>query len=176
MKTLKMIFTALMLSLSTMAFAQQQTARSAEQIKEMRWQMVSQKMMLSDAESAKVKPIYDDYLNELRGLHPERNNKPEAKANKQDAKAKASKPERKQSTEAEIKEQMKNKFALQRKQIDIKEKYFDKFCKELNARQAQYLVNSADAMQHPTPRKSFGQNRGQNNRRPGMNGMQRKPF
>lgn len=49
---------------------------------------------------------------------------------------------KKEMTEAEVTQNMKQKFANQRKRIDIQEKYFEKFSKELNPRQAKYLVNS----------------------------------
>lgn len=197
MKTTKMILAAIMISAGTTVMAQQQPAQhnnrpqktfTPEQAKEMRWQKVSEKMMLSDAESAKVKPVYDEYLEELRALHPNHNKK-DAKAdnaNKPEAKAdKANKPERKPATDAEIEKMVKSKLEIERKQIDIKEKYFDKFCKLLNPRQAKYLVESANVM-HQGGRKGFQSHAGfqgahkgfqgqgmmnQGNRRPGMNGM-----
>lgn len=153
-----MILASIMISAGTMVMAQQQQTVqhshqhrtfSPEQAKEMRWQKVSEKMMLSDAESAKVKPVYDEYLEELRSLRPNRNTKQEAKTGK------ANKAERKPATDTDIEKMVKSKWDIERKQIDIKEKYFDKFCKLLNPRQAKYLVETADVMHHQGARKGF---------------------
>jgi len=166
MKTIKMFIAMLMISASTVVMAQPQTRQhqqpNPEQCQEMMWKKVSEKLMLSDAQNAKVKPIYLAYVQELQELCPMH------KADKQ-PQADAQPQAPKEKTEADVKADMKQKFANERKRIDIEEKYFDKFAKELNARQAQYLVKSANKMGKGKgkPGKMFG--RGM---RGGQQGMQ----
>lgn len=148
----------LMISASTVVMAQQQPREnngqrpSKEQVVEMTWQRVAKQLMLSDAQTAKVKPIYMDFLKEMNETMPA-HRVPTENAGKQ-------KPEGpKQLSDAEVKEQQKQQFATARKRIDIQEKYFDKLCKELNPRQAQYIIKSVGMFSQGIKGGKFGQRR-----------------
>lgn len=136
----KMFVAVLMVSASTMVMAQKQGSDNGkqampneQQCMEMKWKKVSERLMLSDKQTDKVKTLYMDYLKEMKAQRPE---KP-AKSVKGEKAAQG-----KQMSEADVKSNMKAKFARERKRIDIQEKYFEKFSKELNAHQAKYLLDS----------------------------------
>ncbi|MCF0208150.1 MAG: hypothetical protein HUK07_01760 [Bacteroidaceae bacterium] len=142
-KATKILLATLMLSASSITMAQKPSEdnhkrpmMTPEQRKEMRWQAASKKLMLSDKQNEKVKVLFAEYTDELDALCPAKN-KMRDNNNLQPRKPEAPK----QLTEAEVKENMKQQFANQRKLVDIQEKYFDKFCKELNAHQAKYLID-----------------------------------
>lgn len=163
MKILRMFIAMLMISASTVMMAQPQGRQhqqpTQEQMQEMMWKRVSAKLMLSDAQTEKVKPIYLAYLAELQEIAPKRGQM-------------VGQQKPKEKTEADIKAEMKQKFANERKKLDIQERYFDKFSKELNARQAQYLVQSANRsgrMQRGMHGMRFGNGRNG----AGMRGMNR---
>ena len=144
----------LMLSASTMVMAQQESRENnrqrptQEQMVEMQWQRVAKQLMLSDAQTAKVKPIYEAYMKEMKETFPA--HKAEGRlGNPRPTEAGNQKPEApKQMTDAEVSSMVKQQFAAERKRIDVQEKYFDKFCKELNPRQAQFLLKSVGMKNH----------------------------
>ncbi len=149
MKSIKLFIAMLMLSASTMVMAQQEPRENnrqrptQEQMVEMQWQRVAKQLMLSDAQTAKVKPIYEAYMKEMKETFPAH------KAEGRFGNPRPTKPEApKQMTDAEVSTMVKNQFAAERKRLDIQEKYFDKFCKELNPRQAQFLLNSVGMKNH----------------------------
>lgn len=174
MKTLKLFLAMLMISASTMVMAQEQNdakqKHSPEQRMEMMWRGVAQKLMLSDAQSEKVKPIFLAYVKEMREVAP--------KHGRMDGDGKQT---AKEQTEADVKAEMKQQFANERKQLDIQEKYFEKFAKELNARQAKFLIQigsmrmGGHGMRGGMQRGQFnrgqmGGHRGMQGFRPQMNG------
>lgn len=142
MKTLRLFLAMLMLSAGTIVMAQPHNdgkqKRNPEQMLEMMWRGVSQKLMLSDAQSEKVKPMYLAYVKEMREAAPKHGRMHGQK----DQMDRSEKKDIKAPTEADIKAEMKLQFANERQQLDIQEKYFDKFAKELNARQAKFLVQA----------------------------------
>ncbi len=186
MKTIKLFLAMLMLSAGTIVMAQPQNdgkhKRNPEQMLEMMWRGVSQKLMLSDAQSEKVKPMYLAYVKEMREAAPKHGRMHDQK----DQMDRSEKKGMKAPTEADIKAEMKQMFANERKQLDIQEKYFDKFAKELNARQAKFLVQ-AGSMRMGGHGMGGGMHKGQFNRghmggqrgmqgfRPQMNGKGNKP-
>ena len=96
---------------------------------------IAGELMLDDAGTAKFTSIYKDYQNELREV--DKKYMPE-RGKKQDGdKGKAEKKEKKQRTDKEIEDGMKNRFAHQRALIDVEEKYYTKFRTVLNARQVE---------------------------------------
>lgn len=170
MKTLRLFLSMLMISASTMVMAQEQNngkqKHSPEQRMEMMWRGMSQKLMLSDAQSEKVKPMFLAYMKEMKEVAPKRG----GMHGKQDQADLREKKDIKTPTETDIKAEMKQQFANERKQLDIQEKYFDKFAKELNARQAKFLVQ-AGSMRMGGHGMRGGMQRGQFNR--GQKGGQR---
>ncbi|MCQ2243742.1 MAG: hypothetical protein MJZ32_05735 [Bacteroidaceae bacterium] len=151
MKSIKLFIAMLMLSASTMVMAQQEPKENGrkrptqEQMVDMQWQRVAKKLMLSDAQSAKVKPIYEAYMKEMKETFPAEGRL----GNPRPTEAGKQKPEApKQMTDAEVSAKVKQQFAAERKRLDVQEKYFDKFCKELNPRQAQFLLKSVGMRNH----------------------------
>ncbi|MCF0243643.1 MAG: hypothetical protein HUK06_02620 [Bacteroidaceae bacterium] len=123
----KSLLLAFAMIISVCAVAQNKQERpSKEEMQQKKWQQISEKLMLTDKQSQKVAPLFADYQKEMKALKPERKDK-----------------EKKSLIDAEVKEQMKNKFATMRKKADIQEKYFNKFLNELSPRQAKYLINHA---------------------------------
>lgn len=187
MKTLRLFLSMLMISASTMVMAQEQNGgkqkRSPEQRMEMMWRGVSQKLMLSDAQSEKVKPMFLAYVKEMKEVAPKHG----GMHGKQDQADRSEKKDIKTPTEADIKAEMKQQFANERKQLDIQEKYFDKFAKELNARQAKFLVQAGSMRMGGHGMRNGMHNKGQFNRGrmggqrgmhgfgPQMNGKGNKP-
>lgn len=157
--------------------------RNPEQMLEMMWRGVSQKLMLSDAQSEKVKPMYLAYVKEMREAAPKHGRMHGQK----DQMDRGEKKDIKTPTEADIKAEMKLQFANERNQLDIKEKYFDKFAKELNARQAKFLVQAGSMRMGGHGMRNGMHNKGQFNRGrmggqrgmhgfgPQMNGKGNKP-
>lgn len=186
MKTIKLFLAMLMLSAGTIVMAQPQDdgkhKRNPEQMLEMMWRGVSQKLMLSDAQSEKVKPMYLAYVKEMREAAPKHGRM----HGQMDQMDRSEKKDIKAPTESDLKAEMKQMFANERKQLDIQEKYFDKFVKELNARQAKFLVQ-AGSMRMGGHGMGGGMHKGQFNRghmsgqrgiqgfRPQMNGKGNKP-
>lgn len=187
MKTLRLFLAMLMLSAGTIVMAQPQNdgkqKRNPEQMLEMMWRGVSQKLMLSDAQSEKVKPMYLAYVKEMREAAPKHGRMHGQK----DQMERGEKKDIKTPTEADIKAEMKLQFANERNQLDIKEKYFDKFAKELNARQAKFLVQAGSMRMGGHGMRNGMHNKGQFNRGrmggqrgmhgfgPQMNGKGNKP-
>lgn len=97
---------------------------------------MTQQLLLSDADAAKFAPLYKKYMEEMRALRPER---PEVKKT-EDATAKA---EKVAPTDAELKKAAKERFARQRKMIDLQEKYYNEFSKFLTAKQVEKVMHPA---------------------------------
>ena len=78
---------------------------------------------MDDETAAKFAPLYKEYMEEMKTCCT----KPEGKQKKADR------------TDEQILQDMKDRFAAQKKMLDTKEKYFGKFQKILNARQVEKL-------------------------------------
>ena len=105
---------------------------STEQMLEIRVQHMAKELMLSDETAAKFKPLYTDYLNELRKLY--RVDEKLADGQK-DATA-----GKKEVTDADIEKEFKEYFETVRKRIDIQETYYKKFKKILSPRQIRKII------------------------------------
>lgn len=100
-----------------------------------------QQLLLSDADAAKFTPLYKKFMAEKRALRPQR----EEMKNSADATA----APKAAPTDAEIKKAAKERFAQQRKMIDLNEKYYNEFSKILTAKQVEKVMSSA---KHRAPR------------------------
>lgn len=92
---------------------------------------IANELMLDDAGTAKFKSIYKDYQNELgevnKKYRPERPKKEEG--------ASAEKPAKKERSDKDIEDGIKNRFSHQRALLDVEEKYYSKFRSVLTPRQ-----------------------------------------
>ena len=79
---------------------------------------------LDDAETAKFKPVYTKYMEEMRAV---RDMNPRAP--------------RSTLTDAEVEQVIKARFAQSRKMLDIREKYYNEFRKFLSPKQIQKMYN-----------------------------------
>lgn len=105
-----------------------------EQMVQMQTNQMVKTLMLDDATAAKFTPVYEKYLNELRGCRM-MNRKPRAeKAQGAEANVKRE-GQRPSMTDAEIAAMLKNQFAQSRKMLDIREKYYNEFSKILSQKQ-----------------------------------------
>lgn len=101
-----------------------------------RWHALAGRMMLTDKQTEELEGTYCDYMKELAQLKADkRGDRKEAKAD-MDGK----KNGRLQMSDEQVAKMTVNGFDIQRKRIDIKEKYFKKFSKVLSARQTNYLL------------------------------------
>ena len=162
MKATKLIIATILMSLgiSVSAQNQPQTECANPEKKECRmkdkWQKMSEKLMLTDAQKAAIEPIYKEYCNELAALAPkcemkdcdkkdakkEECNKDCKNCDKKECVKKGGKREKPELTDAQINEQTLKMFDTERKRIDINEKYYKKFSETLSARQARALLDS----------------------------------
>lgn len=107
--------------------------QTPEQLMERQTNQMVRTLMLDDAATAKFVPVYQSYLKELRECRMMNRKQPPAK---QKAGAPGVKPEPKPlPTDAEIEQQIKERFAQSRKILDIREKYYDEFRKILSPKQ-----------------------------------------
>lgn len=143
MKELKVLAMVIMLAAGMQAAAQNDTTRtgkagkpSKEEIMKKRWHALAGRMMLTDKQTEELEGTYYDYMKELAQLRADkRSDRKESRAD-MDGK----KNGRLQMSDEQVAKMTVNGFDIQRKRIDIKEKYFEKFSKVLSARQANYLL------------------------------------
>ena len=97
---------------------------------------IAGELMLDDNGAAKFKSIYTDYQKELAEVNkkymPEKQKKQEG-----------AKPERKERTDKDIEEGIKNQFAHRRAVLDVEEKYYTKFKSVLTPRQIERVYWSS---------------------------------
>ena len=103
--------------------------------------------MLDDKTNAQFAVVYKEYLYELKNCY-----------------STMQKPDGKQWTDEQIKQNIKNRFAIQQKVVDTKEKYFAEFQKFLNARQLEKVFkpqkrNMAKVAQYNQRQKTYKKNR-----------------
>lgn len=120
----------LTLSAQTKTDREKKQPPTPEQVVKMQTERMVQTLMLDDATTAKFTPVYGDYLKELRECRL-MTRKPDAE--KADVRAK--KKERAAMTDDEVAAMLRNRFAQDRKMLDIREKYYDKFSKILTQKQ-----------------------------------------
>ena len=100
-------------------------APTTEEIAEMQIKRLQKTLKLDDETKEKFAPLYKEYFEELSKCRP-------------DWQAAGKKSER---TDAEVKEQVKKNFVIQRAAIDVKEKYYEQFAEFLNGEQLEKLFN-----------------------------------
>ena len=133
MKTKKffMVLVALFMGSQVAIFAQckkegktERKQFSQEQLQEMQCNHIINALALDDAETAKFKPVYTKYMEEMRAT---RNMNPRTS--------------RSELTDAEVDQAIKARFAQSRKMLDIREKYYNEFRKFLSPKQIQKMYN-----------------------------------
>lgn len=121
-----------------------------EQMQEMQCNQIVNALALDDAETAKFKPVYAKYMEEMRST---RNVKPRAPRSEQ--------------TDAEVEQAIKERFAQSRKMLDIREKYYKEFRKFLSPKQIQKMYNmerrTGDKMRKEMSRRQGVRNNNRNN-------------
>lgn len=150
MKEFKVLAMVIMLAAGMQAAAQNNTTRSdkdgrpsKEEIMKKKWHALAGRMMLTDKQTEQLEGTYCDYMNELAQLNADkRSDRKEVMADV-DGKENG----RLQMSDEQVAEMTVKGFDIQRKRIDIKEKYFKEFSKVLSARQANYLLKNAGMKQ-----------------------------
>lgn len=150
MKEFKVLAMVIMLAAGMQAAAQNNTTRSdkdgrpsKEEIMKKRWHALAGRMMLTDKQTEELEDTYCDYMNELAQLNADkRSDRKEVMADEA-----GKKEDRLQMSDEQVAEMTVKGFDIQRKRIDIKEKYFKEFSKVLSARQANYLLKNAGMKQ-----------------------------
>ena len=89
---------------------------------------------LDDKTAAKFKDVYKKYMDEMNALRKKEAPKKEG-VKSEDGKAPA------MPTDAEVDKMMRERFAISRKMLDIREKYYDEFRKFLAPKQVQKIFD-----------------------------------
>ena len=112
---------------------------------------IAGQLMLNDADAEKFKGVYKNYQLELS----EANQKFKKEPKKMEQ---GEKTQRRQRTEQEIEQDIKNRFARQRAVLDVEEKYYDEFRSVLNPRQIEkvYQMSGKGMKNMAKARKGFG--------------------
>ena len=97
---------------------------------------IAGELMLDDNGAAKFKSIYTDYQKELAEVN--KKYMPEKPKKQEEAK-----PERKERTDKDIEDGIKNQFAHRRAILDVEEKYYTKFKSVLTPRQIERVYRSS---------------------------------
>ena len=112
-----------------------------EKMAEFQANRLSNELGLDDATSAKFVEVYKKYMKALGDVHMEFVNKFK-KANAEAAKKGDNmKPEFKPLTDAQVDQMMKDRFAISRKTLEVREKYYDEFRKFLSPKQVQKVYD-----------------------------------
>ena len=136
MKTNRLFIVCMMVAIGSFGnlWAQQDKAGKAnrprltpEQRIEMQVKQMQKHLLLDEATAAKFAPLYTEYLNALKSCHP----KVAPKA-----------CPKKELTDAELDQQMQDKFAMRKKILETQETYYNKFKKILNIRQVEKLFRA----------------------------------
>lgn len=121
-----------------------------EKMAEFQADRLSNELGLDDATSAKFKEVYQKYMKAMGEVRMEF-----AKGIRR-----TDKSEFKPLTDAQVDQMMKDRFAISRKTLDIREKYYDEFRKFLSAKQVQKIYEQGE--------KNRGRFNKELNRREGM--------
>ena len=112
-----------------------------EKMAEFQANRLSNELGLDDATSAKFVEVYQKYMKALGEVHMEFANKFK-KANAEITKeGNIMKPGFKSLTDAQVDQMMKDRFAISRKTLDVREKYYDEFRKFLSPKQVQKVYD-----------------------------------
>lgn len=124
-----------------------------EQMVDMQGRKIVDDLGLSDKDSAKFMDVYKKYMTEMNDLRKkDMPKKPDMKPGEKQAPPVL--------TDAEVDKMMRDKFAMGRKMLDIREKYYDEFRKFLAPKQVQKIFEQGQ-MNHGKFQKEM-------NRRAGM--------
>lgn len=138
-----------------------------EQMVQMQTNQMIKKLMLDDATAAKFRPVYEQYLNEMRECRM-MNRMPRAKKAQGTSAGEKKEAQKPAMTDEQIAKMLKNQFAQSRKMLDIREKYYNEFSKILTQKQIMKIYQQERSNMHKF-RKEFdrrkGQKQGQGNRR-----------
>ena len=107
---------------------------SIEKMNEMQANKIANNLGLDDKNTARFMEVYKKYTHELNELW--RKNKPE----KPNVKPGEGEP-RPMPSDAEVDKMMRTRFAISRKMLDIREKYYDEFRKFLTPKQVQKIFD-----------------------------------
>ena len=165
MNKIKSTFIALALIAATSVTAQNSEKNSSKRPSLSSEEMISRRadrlvveMGLDDNTAVKFKDVYKRYAKDLQGLRTDNKDNKVRKDDKTNT-----------LTDAQIDAQTKERFSMQRKQLDLQVRYYNEFRKVLSARQTNRVLQPSSPMQ-PTGfgsrgqmGRSFGQlpNRGQ---------------
>ena len=152
MKTSKWIvmFMCMTLCCSNNLFAQDNAGnrpqRKFDPEKMIEWQtkQMEKKLILDDETSAKFAPLYKEYLNAIRSCFTNE---------------KTPQAPRKDLTDEERDQRMQNYFNVQKKVIETKQAYYDKFKKILNVKQVELLFKEQNSRPKAPFRKDNNNNR-----------------
>ena len=107
---------------------------SVEQMSEMQANKIANNLGLDDKKTARFKEVYKKYTRELNDLW--KKNKPEK------PKVKLGEDKvRPTLSDAEVDKMMRTRFAISRKMLDIREKYYNEFRKFLSPKQVQKIFD-----------------------------------
>lgn len=111
-----------------------------EQMVNMQANKIIGELGLSDKDSAKFMDVYKKYMTEMNDLRKkDMPKKPDMKSGEKQAPS--------MPTDAEVDKMMRDKFAMGRKMLDIREKYYDEFRKFLTPKQAQKVFEQGQKHQ-----------------------------
>lgn len=115
---------------------------------------MSDELMLDDQTSAKFMDIYQRYLTEMKECREEFRKTMAPDGNPQEESEYAGKPET-DLTDAEIENRIENRFAHNRKMLDIREKYYKELKKILTPRQLQKIYDKRPVIAGPHHRHHY---------------------
>lgn len=102
----------------------------------MQCNQIIQALMLDDATAAKFKPVYEQYMADMRATRGKSAaHKKEVKAPGEAAQPKAKPTPKPMPTDSEVEQAIKDRFAQSRKMLDVREKYYHEFRKILSPKQ-----------------------------------------
>lgn len=144
-----MIAIALLMGTQTMVWAQdkpkdkpERKPMNKEQMQTMQCNRIVRELALDDATATQFESVYKNYMNELREARGTALRNKEKKAAPSASAEASQKPEVKPlPTDAEVEQAMKERFARERKVLDVREKYYDEFRKFLSPKQVQKVYS-----------------------------------
>ena len=107
---------------------------SVEQMSEMQANKIANNLGLDDKKTARFKEVYKKYTRELNDLWKKnRPEKPKVKPGEDKV--------RPMLSDAEVDKMMRTRFAISRKMLDIREKYYNEFRKFMTPKQVQKIFD-----------------------------------
>lgn len=112
-----------------------------EKMAEFQANRLSNELGLDDATSAKFVEVYKKYMKALGEVHMEFAKKFRMDKSEAPQKSDNKKPDFKPLTDAQVDQMMKDRFAISRKTLDVREKYYEEFRKFLSPKQVQKVYD-----------------------------------